>query len=271
MRKWLGVICILFNALFVVGQDSLYKSDIKRLALTFSKQTQFSEKINASVITTKGSISLFFDIELATKHDTITLNASIKKLSIESTIANKIRMLNSENPEDLSGESGLIIKSILASPVILKVSANNGQLIWFDTSKADRLLTFMPWENFIYDFASSIFTVANISNNQKQLVFSKKSDQISEQIHFLFDSTSAQIKYYSFSGSRTTNAEKMVAGISVIQQIDFNLEGSMQEDSLTRLLLNKKTIYSGKGNLIFGSRKNPIEVKQVIESKIQPL
>jgi hypothetical protein len=130
------------------------------------------------------------------------------------------------------------IKKILESPISMEISAINGEVISIDTSKAVRFLTNIPWENFFVDFSSSMFYFTSAKLSGKRAVISKKSEGISEKIHYLLDSAAGGNNYFSFSGDRKTNAKQLIAGTTVLSKSDFTLSGTMAVNTATHLVLS---------------------------------
>lgn len=268
MKFWIGIFFIFFIVFPTFGQDLLYNTSSRYVDFSLSKQSVIHGEIRGSAYTNSGSIFLFFRIELLSKNDTVTVNASVKKVILESTISNQIRIYSSEKQEGLTSEMTGYIKKILESPISMDISAINGEIISIDTSKAVRFLTNIPWENFFVDFSSSIFYFTSAKLSGKRAVISKKSEGVSEKLHYLLDSAAGGNNYFSFSGDRKTNAKKLIAGTTVLSKSDFTLSGTMAVNTTTHLVLSKKTVYSGKGNYSFQEVKMPFEINEIIESKI---
>lgn len=260
-----------FVVIYIIPAFGQYLPQINNPTIvdfSLSKQSVINGKIRESAYTNSGSIFLFFRVELLSKNDTVTVNASVKKVMWESTTSNQTRIYSSENQEGLTSEMTAYIKKILESPISMDVSAINGEVISIDTAKAVRFLTNLPWENFFIDFSSSMFYFTSAKLSGKRAVISKKSEGISEKIYYLLDSAARGNYYFSFSGDRKTNANKLFAGTTVLSKSDFTLSGTMAVDTATHLVLSKKTVYSGKSNYSIREMKMPLEINEIIESKI---
>lgn len=268
MKKWILAFFVFFNILPLCGQDVLSTPKTRYLNLSLNKQYVTTQIIRETEYAMSGSINLFFDVELVPKNDTFKINASIKKVILQSTIANQTRVFDSEKLEDSASEMSVFFKRMLRSPILMDVSASNGEIIALDTSKAIEFMATVQWENFFDDFSSSIFNYISVIEVGRNMLLSKKSEGFSEEINYLLDSTSGGNRFFSITGIRKTNAERQIAGTKVFQEYDFTLSGTIKVDAASHFVFSKKTIYSGRGSILIGDKKNPVTLNQVIESAI---
>ena len=268
MKKWIVAFFVFFNVLPVGGQDLTYSQRPKHINLSLNKQYVITQIIRGTEYAGSGNINLFFDVELLTPKDTFKINACVKKVILQSTIANQTRVFDSEKLADSASEMSVFFKRILRSPILMDVSASKGEIIGLDTSKAVEFLATVQWENFFDDFSSSIFNYISVAEVGRDTLSSKKSEGFSEEINYLLDSTSGGNRFFSITGNRKTNDERQIAGSKVFQEYDFTLTGVIKVDIASHFVLSKKTIYSGKGSMVIGDKKNSVTLNQVIESVI---
>jgi len=264
----MSIFFVVFNVINAFGQNLLHITNPTNVNFSLRKQSVINGEIRGTAYSNSGSIFLFFKVDLVSKNDTVSVNASVKKVVIESTTLNQTRIFSSEKQEGLTSEMTAYIKKILESPISMDISAKNGEVISVDTSKAVRFLTNVKWENFFDDFASSLFNFTTVKAHRKRTLISKTKEGISQKIHYLLDSAAAGKSYFSFSGNRKINDKLVIAGSTVLRQCEFSLLGTLTVDTATHLISSKKTVYSGRGNNIIREKKMPFEIQEVVESKI---
>jgi hypothetical protein len=268
MKKLMSIFFVVFNVINTFGQNLLHITNSTNVDFSLRRQSVINGEIRGTAYSNSGSIFLFFRVELVSKSDTVSVNAYVKKVVIESTISNQTRIFSSEKLEGLTSEMTAYIKKILESPISMDISAITGEVISVDTSKAVRFLTNVKWENFFDDFASSLFNFTTVKAHRKRALISKIKEGISEKIHYLLDSAAGGNNYFSFSGNRKINDKLVIAGSTVLRQCEFSLLGTLTVDTATHLISSKKTVYSGRGNNIILEKKMPFEINEIIESKI---
>jgi hypothetical protein len=268
MKKSILALFILFIAPPLFGQDLITNSSPKNVHFSLNKKYEISQNIRGSMYVRSGSIFLFFLLHLVPQKDTLIVNASVKKVILQSTIANQTRIFDSQKIEDSTSEMSYFIKRLLESSISMNLSSIDGELISIDTSKAVRFLTLVQWDNFFDDFYSYIFNFTSFKAKGSNILCSKNFEGLSEEINYLLDSSGGTTAYLSFSGNRKTKVEKKIAGSDVLQEYDFSISGTMKVDTATHLVLSKKTNYTGKGSLVMGNKKDPVELNQIIESVI---
>jgi putative Holliday junction resolvase len=220
MKKLMSIFFVVFNVINAFGQNLLHITNSTNVDFSLRRQSVINGEIRGTAYSNSGSIFLFFRVELLSKNDTVTVNASVKKVMLESTISNQTRIYSSEKQEGLTSEMTAYIKKILESPISMDISAINGEVISVDTSKAVRFLTNVKWENFFDDFASSLFNFTTVKAHRKRALISKIKEGISEKIHYLLDSAAGGNNYFSFSGTRKINDKLVDKLMEIIKEVE---------------------------------------------------